>query len=380
MGDPVQLIPAGSQLWAEYLHPTCHDFYYSEAYHDFMQEQGYGEAWLAVVGSREKSLIWPFLLRSVNPASAPPQKVMRDVTSVYGYTGPLASGCAPGDPFLSDAWNALLTHWRASGVVSLFCRFHPLLQNHRWVADSVGETVSAVPPLQLTLEGHTVSLDLTRTDEEAWAEYRVTHRRHMNRARQCGLICEVDYEFAHLPDFVRLYHSTMQRNRAAAKYFYSADSFDLLRRKLAPAISLHVVRAGDRLAAAALVSEYQGIVQYLFAGVEDQFVDVSPLKLLLEAIRKWSHSRGNRVLHLGGGRGGREDSLFYFKSGFSRRRHPFYTGRCTLDPELYASLSEEHRSEARMLGKTLDPDFFPAYRAPFSEVSADQTEVSPVSA
>src|SRR5690242_17116885 len=95
MGEPVQLIPAGSQLWAEYLHTTCHDFYYSEAYHDFMQEQGYGEAWLAVVGSREKSLIWPFLLRNVNPASAPPQKGMRDITSVYGYAGPLASGCAP---------------------------------------------------------------------------------------------------------------------------------------------------------------------------------------------------------------------------------------------------------------------------------------------
>ena len=160
MGEPVQLIPAGSQLWAEYLHPTRHDFYYSEAYHDFMQEQGYGEAWLAVVGSREKFLIWPFLLRSVNSASAPHQKGMRDVTSVYGYTGPLASGCTPGDPFLSDAWNALLTHWRASGVVSLFCRFHPLLENHRWVADSVDEKASAVPPLQLTLEGHTVSLDL----------------------------------------------------------------------------------------------------------------------------------------------------------------------------------------------------------------------------
>jgi len=282
----------------------------------------------------------------------------------------------PGDPFLPSAWKALVAHWRESGVVTVFCRFHPLLQNHCWVDElSARGRAVAVPALELTLEGHTVSLDLTLTDKQAWADYRDTHRRHINRARRTGLVCEVDYHFAHLPDFVRLYHNTMRRNLASAEYFHSADSFELMRQKLPSAIFLHVARAGTQVAAAALVSEYQGIVQYLFGGVEDEFLETSPLKLLLESVRQWGRARENRVLHLGGGRGGREDSLFYFKSGFCSRRHPFYTGRCILDQDLYESLCEEHQTAARKVGKAVDPHFFPAYRAPFTEASAEQTSV-----
>jgi lipid II:glycine glycyltransferase (peptidoglycan interpeptide bridge formation enzyme) len=121
------------------------------------------------------------------------------------------------------------------------------------------------------------------------------------------------------------------------------------------------------LAAAALVSEYRGIVQYIYGGVEEELYSLSPLKSLLDHVRRWSRSRGDSVLHLGGGRGAREDSLFYFKAGFSGRRHPFYTGRWILNQELYRRLSEERRTQGRELKKNLDGNFFPAYRAPFVE-------------
>jgi len=371
------MVPVGSPLWAEYLKPTRHDVYDSAPYHGFMQEQGHGEPWLAIAGSPEKFVAWPLLLRSLDHTPVPYRDGLRDITSVYGYAGPLAYGCAQGDPFLFAAWNFLVAHWRAMNVVSVFCRFHPLLENHCWLEGSAeyGRDGTA-PSLERTLEGHTVSLDLTLTDEQAWAGYRDTHRRHMNRARRAGLVCEVDYSFTHLADFVRLYHATMQRHSASAEYFHSADSFERLRRRLSPAIFLHVAHAGPQVAAAALVSEYQGIVQYLYGGVEEQFLEISPLKLLLESVRKWSRSRGNRILHLGGGVGGHEDSLFYFKSGFSHSRHAFYTGRRVLEPDLYRCLCEGHQRAAEELGKTVDPHFFPAYRAPFIEISGGQKSVS----
>jgi hypothetical protein len=365
MTTPVQLVPVSSRLWPEYLQTTSHDFYYTANYHEFAQQQGEGEAWLAIVGTPEKFIAWPFLLRSMDQG-------LLDITSVYGYAGPLAFGCAEGERFLLDGWEALVARWREIGVVSAFCRFHPLLQNHYWVIDA--------PALELMRGGQTVSVDLLSSDEQSWADYRNMHRRHMNRARRAGLVCEIDCGFTNLDDFVRLYHGTMRRNSAAAEYFFSAESFDLLRRKLHPAISLHVARMGTQVAAAALVSEYQGIVQYLFGGVDDQFLEISPLKLLLESVRRWGRSRGNRVLHLGGGRGGREDSLFYFKSGFSHRLHTFYTGRCIINPALYKSLSEEHEKEARKRGTLLDPRFFPAYRAPFAETTAEPPSASLVTA
>jgi Acetyltransferase (GNAT) domain len=372
MSELVQCLPAGSPLWADYLRAARHDFYSSPAYHDFMQQQGQGEAWLAVAGTHDRFLAWPLLRRPLDAGIAPGQRLC-DITSVYGYGGPLAHGCSPGDPFLAGAWQAMVEYWRARGVVSLFCRFHPLLENHRWVEHfAASEAGRPDPALQLTCEGHTVSLDLARTDREAWAGYRESHRRHITRARRSGLVCETDYRFTHLPDFMRLYHDTMRRNAAAAEYFFTAEYFEQLRQKLDPAIFLHVAHAGRRLAAAALVSEYQGIVQYLFGGVDGEFLELSPLKLLIEAVRHWARSRGNSVVHLGGGRGGREDSLFYFKSGFSPRRHAFYTGRCVLDPVLYRSLAEQRTSEAAGRGGTLDLHYFPAYRAPLAEPAAGQ--------
>jgi hypothetical protein len=361
-------------MWAGYLKSIQHDFYSSAAYHDFMQQQGEGEALLAVAGGCKKFLVWPFLLRSIDRDSGRQHRQPQDITSVYGYGGPLAVGCAPGDPFVLSALDALLANWRAAGVVSVFCRFHPLLENHLWVAhesESASDTNFA-RSFRLTHEGRTVSLDLALTDDEAWAGYRETHRRHIARARRLGLTWEFDHSFTHLLDFVRLYQDTMRRNGAAAGYFFGVNYFDGLRRNLDAVISLHLVRAGARVAAAALVSEYQGNVQYLFGGVDRDFLDLSPLKFLLEGIRRWARSRGDVVLHLGGGRGGREDSLFHFKSGFSRRRHPFYTGRYILDRDLYRFLSQEHLLGAEKLGKSVDPNFFPAYRAPTNDVAGEQ--------
>jgi hypothetical protein len=374
MSGRLQLISATNPAWADWLQRTQHDIYHGAAYHHFMEKLGYGEAWLAVFGSRDQFLAWPYLLRSIAQGPGGNGTGLRDVGSVEGYAGPLGFGCSSGDPFHRRAYQALLEHWKATGVVSVFCRFHPLLGNHRWV-----ETLQASTPddtadreqlgSHLRLEGHTVSVDLTLTNEEAWSHYRDSCRRHINRARRLNLVSEVDCHFQRLPDFMRMYYDTMNRNRAAAQYYYTSDFVETLWRALAPAIFLHVAHVETTAAAAVLVSEYRGIVQYLFGGVEDEFYCTSPLKLLLEDVRVWARSRGNLVLHLGGGRGGHEDSLFYFKSSFSPRRHPFYTGRWILDATSYRRLSEERQQMARKGGKTLEPGFFPAYRAPFSDTS-----------
>jgi hypothetical protein len=66
------------------------------------------------------------------------------------------------------------------------------------------------------------------------------------------------------------------------------------------------------------------------------------------------------VLHLGGGRGGAEDSLFRFKAGFSDRRHAFATWRWVVRPEAYERLCAARRAAG---GPEPPAGFFPAYRA-----------------
>jgi hypothetical protein len=87
--------------------------------------------------------------------------------------------------------------------------------------------------------------------------------------------------------------------------------------------------------------------------------------VMLDDARMWARRRGDRVLHLGGGRGGREDSLLAFKGRFSPRRHTFHTGRWVLDPPSYAELVERRTRLAAARGlEADDPGWFPAYRAP----------------
>ena len=76
---------------------------------------------------------------------------------------------------------------------------------------------------------------------------------------------------------------------------------------------------------------------------------------MIDAACDWAGGLGARWMHLGGGVGGAEDSLFRFKAGFSPRRHRFETWRWIVDPHAY-----ERRCRHANVGA--DESFFPAYR------------------
>jgi lipid II:glycine glycyltransferase (peptidoglycan interpeptide bridge formation enzyme) len=118
------------------------------------------------------------------------------------------------------------------------------------------------------------------------------------------------------------------------------------------------------VAAAMVFVEYQGLVHAHLAGSNDELKRLSPLKVLLDDVRRWAQERGDRVFHLGGGRSGKDDSLLAFKGRFSPRRHVFYVGRWVLDPSAYRALHEQRSSYAAQVGLVPDEEeFFPSYRA-----------------
>jgi len=65
-------------------------------------------------------------------------------------------------------------------------------------------------------------------------------------------------------------------------------------------------------------------------------------------------------LHLGGGLGAVEDSLFRFKSGFSERRGNFAVWDITIDQEVFDLACS--RTPALQSGDKLENGFFPPYR------------------
>jgi hypothetical protein len=358
-----RVLRASEPAWEEWLAEVPRDVYHSAAYHGYSAASGEGDAYLVVTGDRDCGLAWPYLLRQIPDGRAGLPSGLTDVTSVYGYAGPLAWGCAPGEDFLEKAWLEVLDVWRSQCVVSAFTRFHPLLGNEAflssipWPGDG-GDQSAPVAPL-----GRTISIDLTLSDEAARADYSSSLRRQIKNYRQAGLTTTYDPDMADLPEFTRLYHETMDRNEADRYYFFDLEQFRQLRDALGDHLHLLVTRLGDELGAACLFTEYDGIVQEHLMAANGAMAAISPYKVLIDDARAWARERGNRVLHLGGGRGAREDSLFEFKRRFSSRRHTFYTGRWIVDREAYAGLVEEHVAESAGAGQLVS-GYFPAYRAP----------------
>jgi lipid II:glycine glycyltransferase (peptidoglycan interpeptide bridge formation enzyme) len=124
-----------------------------------------------------------------------------------------------------------------------------------------------------------------------------------------------------------------------------------------------VLSPEGEVAAGGLFTAVKGIVEYHLGANVQEFLQWSPLKLLISEVRTWAREAGHRLLHLGGGVGGDMDSLYIFKSRFSPLAADFHTFRAVLMPEVYDQLTLKRfgggkRPEAE------ENDFFPAYRTP----------------
>lgn len=363
-GPNVELLRSDAPEWDARLAAVADDVYHSAGYHRFTEISEGCEAFLAVISASRgaKGLLWPYLLRPVRDVPGLADAEGTDVDSVYGYPGPLAWGCQPGDDFMRKAAGALVDVWREQGAVTAFTRFHPLLENVRWGVDVPTLGPGGSEPVREL--GETVAIDLRREEAAAVAAYRKTLRQEIASARRAGMASRLDEDWSALDTFASLYRATMIRTRAAATYFFSVDDFRALKEALGDELQLFVTELDGRAAAAGLFTEHRGIVQAHLVGTDDEFREWSPLKVLLDDVRRWAAERNNDVLHLGGGRGGRDDSLLAFKRRFSPQSHRFSVGRWVLDTEAYARLTSAWRemNDARSPGA--DPSYFPAYRSP----------------
>ena len=157
-------------------------------------------------------------------------------------------------------------------------------------------------------------------------------------------------------EFESIYAETMKNVDAQPDYFFDHSYFDNLRDLRGARTYLATASIDDHVAAAAIFFEVGGFVQYHLSGSRAAYRHRQPTKFLLDEIRRWAADQGHHTLHLGGGLGGREDSLFRFKAGFSKRRHDFHTWQIVPEVERYSDLCSS-------TGSNLNSSFFPAYRS-----------------
>lgn len=351
------LLGPADPRWRAFLRDTRHDFYHLPEYVALCARQEGGAPAAFWAETRDTALLVPMVLRPVPeglgpmPADRGSMSGWRDAGAPYGYPSPLVRG----GPDLDRLLGAFRAAGAEAGIVSVFLRLHPLLPLPEAPLRAHGDLVE---------HGRTVYLDLARSREDLDRDTRANHLADVRRLQREGFRVRVD-AWELLDAFVDIYLETMAYRDADAFYRFGRDYFHDLRRCLGPHLHLCTVQDPDgTVAAAGLFSEVGELMQFHLSGTREAFRRAGPAKLMLVHMRDWARERGLRYLHLGGGVGCREDSLAFFKQGFSKLRSRFLTLRMVLDRDAYASLVRRRGAEG-----AADEGFFPAYRRPASAPS-----------
>ena len=336
------LVEASSPEWRHALASAPHDVYHLPEYAALDLGVGVGRTTAFSYADGRHVFQLPLQLRAI------PGTGREDATSAYGYPGPVSDCPVSGESgFWRDACTGLTATLRDAGIVSCFVRLHPLLATDLDALAGVGLVVC---------RGLTVAVDLTAPLDTIRASLRSNHRRQIAAAGRRGVTVRFD-DWSRLGEFVDGYYENMRHVGADPRYFFGPEYFRGLRSGLGPFTHLVTAHQGEEFAGGGIFFEHDGIVQYHLGGTRTRYRNLQPLKLVLYETMGWAKSRGNRVLHLGGGLGGRTDSLFHFKAGFSAWHLPFHTWQIVVDPHGYADLC----TAAGRPGDG-DPLFFPAYR------------------
>jgi lipid II:glycine glycyltransferase (peptidoglycan interpeptide bridge formation enzyme) len=146
----------------------------------------------------------------------------------------------------------------------------------------------------------------------------------------------------------------MLRRGAKINYFFSMKYFDSVLKMHSSIPDLRAVYHEDKMVAGAIFITQGDHMYYMFSGSILGVSHYPAMKLILDQLIRENLNNGKKLLHLGGGLGGKQDSLYQFKYGFGKVILPFYTTQWILMPEVYNRLS------AHVLTET---GFFPKYRS-----------------
>ena len=263
-----------------------------------------------------------------------------DVVTPYGYGGPVALGDAPPVAEFAAAYAA----WcERRGALTSFVVYHPLFANHRLA----GATAFRATPL-----AGTVAWPLDRG--ELLRRLHRHHRRVVRRAQDAGLEVRVRAAPDRLDDFAAVYEETMRRAGASAFYLFG-DAYWAALLEHVPLVRSDVL-AGGRLVASMLGMGEPPWLHYHLGGSVEGAGRTGASHLALLGLAQWGQDHGYELLHLGGGVGGREDSLLQYKLRFAPDGlREAAIGKAVHDGAAYARLTGD--AEVDWAG------FFPAYRA-----------------
>jgi hypothetical protein len=327
-----------SAQWNEIIRSMSRfDFYHLAEYHR-MDESGI--PLLLHYSGETAAFALPVILRPIEGTE------YSDLTSIYGYSGPLSNTDRPARKLIEQFHENLLRFFDENSVVSVFSRLHPLFPVQEEILEGIGDTLNT---------GATVAVDLKLPENEQRRQYSHSLKNAVNRLKRKGLIVKKAETQAEIEAFVDIYTETMNRVHASKIYFFDNTYFCRFLETL-PSV-LYLAHYEGKIISGSLFTDCDGIIQPHLSATLSDYLRLSPLKYVWDQIRLYGVEKNRNCMHLGGGLGGGRDTLFEFKAQFSRQHFLFKTWRYVHNRKVYDELVRDK------YGNNLpDSSFFPLYR------------------
>lgn len=316
----IQLVNHWDNLLEDFL-PEERDIYFREEYVR-LYETDSEKAVCCVVSEGDSMMLFPFLERTFIFQG----QILRDFETAYGYGGPLWH--LAGDAFRNSALRLMVEKLVRKNYVAGFVRFHPLLANYEGI--SVGRVIE---------DRHTVAIDLSLSEDDIWMhEIHTKNRNVIKKGEKSGLKFIVDDDFHYLDDFIRLYNATMDKLDAADFYYFNRNYYDRFVGTL-PNSFLGVVLHEKQVVSAAIFMYEGEYGHYHLSGSDRGSLHLMPNNFMLWHAALELKRRGVKTFHLGGGTtSSDDDSLFCFKSRFSKHTYQFCLGKFIFNEPLYQTI------------------------------------------
>ncbi len=290
----------------------------------------------------------------------------QDLTSPYGYGGPVVYGCNEGNQ--AELFSAFREEFHEycvrNSVVTEFLRLHPLMQTHLPFGNDTG----------LYQKNYTVWIDLRGNASSIYDGMRKNHRRNVRKATSEGVeVVLSDLRAEHVREFYRLYTSRMQELGALPVFFFPLGFFQEAVATLKGHISCFLAKWKGKVVSAHMFLHSGPYINSFLSGSDSGHRELNANVLTVYQAALYAKERGCRFFHLGSGHAFELDSVLQFKSQFSRNKAPYYMYRHVHDTAAYETLckmKEEFDREDVPDNPTVDTaqdpllvDYFPAYRA-----------------
>lgn len=327
--------------WDKYItESSLFDFYHTWSYHKLDNE---GDPLLFIFEYDNYFIALPLLKRAIGATK------YFDCTSVYGYPGPITNFPAELlDSQIILAFQAtLVSYLESADIVSAFSRFHPIINQ-----DPVWDNLDG-----LRAHGRTITIDLSQTLEDQRGQYQRTVRSKIKQLKSKAFTVREAKTDDDLLLFIEIYRENMKRVNASPYYFFDKEYFDRLLNSPEFACKLFLCFEENTVTSGAIITFSNDLMQLHLSSTSNEYLKIGPMKLLIDEITVYGRNHGMKYLHMGGGVGGNEDSLFEFKASFSNMMLKFKTWRLISNQTVYDTLVNEiSRVEI------VDLDFFPLYR------------------